>query len=144
MIAELVENATIYSPPNTPVIIQGGIVGQGFAVEIEDRGLGMSDDKLAKANANLANPQPFEPANTDQLGLLVAGQLAKRHDIQITLRRNPYGGKTAIRLSPHRIVGPAGIGELAAAKGLESATPAADRPATTAPKRPAGRADPRP
>ncbi len=130
MIAELVENATIYSPPNTPVIIQGGIVGQGFAVEIEDRGLGMSDDKLAKANANLANPQPFEPANTDQLGLLVAGQLAKRHDIQITLRRNPYGGTTAIVLIPHSIVVAEGFGELASAKALESATPVADRPAT--------------
>src|SRR6516162_4450121 len=45
MIAELVENATVYSPPNTPVVIQGGIVGHGFAIEIEDRGLGMSDEK---------------------------------------------------------------------------------------------------
>jgi signal transduction histidine kinase len=123
MIAELVENATIYSPPNTPVVIQGGIVGQGFVVEIEDRGLGMSDDKLAEANANLADPLPFESAGTDQLGLLVAGQLAKRHNIQITLRRNPYGGTTAIVLLPHGIVLAGGFGELEPAKALEGAPP---------------------
>jgi Nitrate and nitrite sensing len=123
MIAELIENATIYSPPNTPVVIQGGIVGQGFVVEIEDRGLGMSDDKLAEANANLADPLPFEPANTDQLGLLVAAHLAKRHAIQITLRRNPYGGTTAIVLIPHSIVVAEGFGELEPAKALEGAPP---------------------
>ncbi|HET7244952.1 MAG TPA: nitrate- and nitrite sensing domain-containing protein [Streptosporangiaceae bacterium] len=121
MTAELIENATIYSPPNTPVVIQGGIVGQGFAIEIEDRGLGMSDEKLAEANEQLAEPLPFDPANTDQLGLLVAGQLARRHDIRITLRRNPYGGTTAIVLIPHSIVVAQGFGELEPVKALESA-----------------------
>src|SRR5215472_14266990 len=123
MIAELVENATIYSPPTTPVVIQGGIVGQGFAVEIEDRGLGMSDGKLAEANANLADPLPFESADTGQLGLLVVGQLAKRHDIQVTLRRNPYGGTTAIVLLPHDLVVAEGFGEVEPAKDLEAAPP---------------------
>ena len=121
MTAELIENATIYSPPNTPVVIQGGIVGHGFAMEIEDRGLGMSDEKLAEANDQLAEPLPFDPANTDQLGLLVAGQLARRHDIQITLRRNPYGGTTAIVLIPHSVVVAEGFGELEPVKALESA-----------------------
>jgi anti-sigma regulatory factor (Ser/Thr protein kinase) len=123
MIAELIENATIYSPPNTAVIIQAGVVGHGFAIEIEDRGLGMSDGKLAEANDQLAEPLPFDPANTDQLGLLVAGQLARRHDIQITLRRNPYGGTTAIVLIPHSIAVAEGFGELEPAKALESAPP---------------------
>jgi hypothetical protein len=130
MTAELIENATIYSPPNTPVVIQGGIVGHGFAMEIEDRGLGMSDEKLAGANNQLAEPVPFDPANTDQLGLLVAGQLARRHDIQITLRRNPYGGTTAIVLIPHSIVVAEGFGELEPVKALESAPPAPGRHGT--------------
>ena len=121
MTAELIENATIYSPPNTPVVIQGGIVGHGFAIEIEDRGLGMSDEKLAEANAQLAEPLPFDPANTDQLGLLVAGQLGRRHDIQITLRHNPYSGTTAIVLIPHSIVVAEALGELEPVKALESA-----------------------
>jgi signal transduction histidine kinase len=121
MIAELIENATIYSPPNTPVVIQGGVVGHGYAIDIEDRGLGMSDEKLAEANDQLAEPLPFDPANTDQLGLLVAGQLARRHDIQITLRRNPYGGTTAIVLIPHSVVVAEGFSELEPAKALEGA-----------------------
>ncbi len=121
MIAELIENATIYSPPNTPVVIQGGIVGHGFAIEIEDRGLGMSDEKLAEANGQLAEPLPFDPANTDKLGLVVTGQLARRHDIQITVRRNPYGGTTAIVLIPHSIVVTEGLGELEPVKALEGA-----------------------
>ena len=104
----------------TREVIQDGIVGHGFAIEIEDRGLGMSDEKLAEANDQLAEPLPFDPANTDQLGLLVAGQLARRHDIQITLRRNPYGGTTAIVLIPHSIVVAEGLGELEPVKALES------------------------
>jgi Histidine kinase-, DNA gyrase B-, and HSP90-like ATPase len=108
MIAELAENATMFSPPNTPVVIHGDTVGKGFAVEIEDRGLGMSDEQLARINDLLQNPPPFDPATSDQLGLFVAGQLAKRHDIKISLRPSPYGGTTAIVLIPQNLVIPEG------------------------------------
>jgi hypothetical protein len=83
----------------------------------------MSDGKLAEANASLADPLPFESAGADQLGLVVVGQLAKRHDIQVTLRRNPYGGTTAIVLLPHALVMAEGFGELSPAKALEVAQP---------------------
>ena len=86
MIAELAENATIYSPPNTPVRVHGDVVGRGFAVEIEDRGLGISEEKLAEINSLLENPPQFDLSGSEQLGLFVAGQLAKRHDIRISLR----------------------------------------------------------
>jgi signal transduction histidine kinase len=108
MIAELAENATMFSPPNTPVVIHGDTVGKGFAVEIEDRGLGMSDEQLLRINDLLQNPPPFDPATSDQLGLFVAGQLAKRHDIKISLRPSPYGGTTAIVLIPQNLVVPEG------------------------------------
>jgi signal transduction histidine kinase len=108
MIAELAENATMFSPPNTPVVIHGDIVGKGFAVEIEDRGLGLSDERLEHVNEVLANPPPFDPSASDQLGLFVAGQLAKRHNIKITLRPSPYGGITAIVLIPQNLVVPEG------------------------------------
>jgi len=123
IIAELIENATIYSPPNTPVVIQGGVVGQGYAIDVEDRGFGMSDEKLAEANDRLAEPRPFDPANIDQLGLLVGGQLARRYEIKITLRGNPYGGTTAIVLIPHSIVVAEGFGEPEPARALEGAPP---------------------
>src|SRR5262245_51574349 len=108
MIAELAENATMFSPPNTPVVVHGDIVGKGFAVEIEDRGLGLSDEELEQVNELLANPPPFDPSTSDQLGLFVAGQLAKRHDIKITLRPSPYGGITAIVIIPQNLVVPEG------------------------------------
>jgi signal transduction histidine kinase len=108
MIAELAENATIYSPPHTPVLITGSIVGQGFAVEIEDRGLGLSTEHRAQINERLENPPTFDLSGTDQLGLFVAGQLAKRHHIKISLRNSPYGGTTAIVLIPHNLVVPEG------------------------------------
>ena len=108
LIAELAENATMFSPPNTPVVVHGDIVGRGFAVEIEDRGLGLSDEQLERVNELLANPPPFDPSTSDQLGLFVAGQLAKRHDIKITLRSSPYGGITAIVIIPQNLVVPEG------------------------------------
>lgn len=104
LIAELAENATVFSPPNTVVRIQGDLVGRGFAVEIEDRGLGISTARLAEINANLADPPQFDPAGSDRLGLFIAGQLAKRHDITITLQPSVYGGTTAVVLIPLALV----------------------------------------
>ena len=104
LIAELAENATIFSPPNTPVQIHGDIVGRGFAVDIEDRGLGISEERLAEINHNLAHPPPFDLSGSDQLGLFIAGRLAKRHQIQISLRPSPYGGTTAIVLIPLALI----------------------------------------
>jgi signal transduction histidine kinase len=113
LIAELAENATIYSPPNAPVRIHGDVVGRGFAVEIEDRGLGIADDKLAEINNNLAHPPQFDLSGSEQLGLFVAGQLARRHDIRITLQSSPFGGITAIVLLPTALIVDEGSYEIA-------------------------------
>ena len=104
LIAELAENATIFSPPNTPVRVHGDVVGRGYAVEIEDRGLGLSDEKLAEINQNFAHPPQLDLSGSEQLGLFVAGQLARRHDIRITLQGSPYGGTTAVVLIPNALV----------------------------------------
>ena len=104
MIAELAENAVVFSPPNTPVLISGDVVGRGFAVEIEDRGLGLGDERRAELNDLLENPPPFDLSGSDQLGLFVASQLAKKHNIRISLRGSPYGGTTAIVLIPNTLV----------------------------------------
>jgi signal transduction histidine kinase len=106
MIAELAENATTFSPPQTPVRITGSLVAAGYAVEIEDRGLGMPEQIRAEWNAALADPQPLDLAATDQLGLYVAGRLASRHGIRITLRSSPYGGTTVVVLIPPALVVP--------------------------------------
>ncbi len=104
MVAELAENATIFSPPNAPVRIHGDVVGRGYAIEIEDRGLGIAEQKLAEINQNFAHPPQFDLSGSEQLGLFVAGQLARRHDIRITLQPSPFGGTTAIVLIPKALV----------------------------------------
>src|SRR5450755_739061 len=105
MLAELIENATSLSPPYTPVRVSGDMVASGFAVEIEDRGLGMSEQRYAELNGRLLEPPEFDVFNSEQLGLFVVGQLAKRHGIRVTLRPSPYGGTSAIALIPATLVG---------------------------------------
>ncbi len=124
MIAELAENAVTFSPPNTPVQLAGDVVGRGFAVEIEDRGLGLSEERRAELNQLLDNPPAFDLSGSDQLGLFVASQLARKHNIKISLRASPYGGTTAIVLIPQSLVVPE---ESYRQLGGE-AVPAADRP----------------
>jgi hypothetical protein len=112
LLAELIENATTLSPPFTQVRVGGESVANGFAIEIEDRGLGLSPQRLAELNDRLANPPDINPANTEQLGLFVVGQLARRHGINVTLRPSPYGGTTAVALIPRVLVvddGPAAL-----------------------------------
>jgi signal transduction histidine kinase len=104
MIAELAENATIFSPPSAPVRIHGDLVGRGYAIEIEDRGLGIAEEKLAEINNNFAHPPQFDLSGSERLGLFVAGQLAIRHEIRITLQGSPFGGTTAIVLIPTALV----------------------------------------
>ena len=107
MLAEFVENATIFSPPNTEVRVTGDLVAKGYAVDIEDRGLGMDDEDFAAINASLADPPLFDPSGSDRFGLFVAAQLARRHGIRVKLRRSDYGGVTAIVLIPLALVVPA-------------------------------------
>jgi signal transduction histidine kinase len=104
LLAELIENATTLSPPYTSVRVSGDTVASGFAIEVEDRGLGMSAQRQAELNERLASPPEFNPSDSEQLGLFVVSQLAKRHGIRVTLKASPYGGTTAIALIPQHLV----------------------------------------
>jgi signal transduction histidine kinase len=104
LLAELIENATSLSPPYTQVRVSGELATNGFAIEIEDRGLGMKPERLAELNDRLMNPPDVNPQNTEQLGLFVVAQLARRHGIQVTLRTSPFGGTSAVALIPRRLV----------------------------------------
>lgn len=104
LIAELAENGTAFSPPDAPVRVFGSQGIHGFAVEIEDRGLGIPEEMMDELNAALADPPPFNPSSSEQLGLYVAARLAQRHCIRITLRPSPFGGTTAIVLIPHDLI----------------------------------------
>ncbi|MGD0925952.1 MAG: ATP-binding protein [Streptosporangiaceae bacterium] len=104
LLAELVENATMFSPSGTRVEVRAERVANGFAVEIDDRGLGIEPAQLAEINQQLAQPPDFDLANADRLGLFVGAKLASRHGVRVSLRQSPYGGTTAIVLMPNSIV----------------------------------------
>ncbi|MFB4306514.1 nitrate- and nitrite sensing domain-containing protein [Actinomadura sp. GTD37] len=104
LLAELIENAAVFSPPHTTVQVQGQAVSHGFTLEVEDRGLSMDEPSLAAANERLATAAEFDLSDSAQLGLFVVGRLAHRHGIKVTLRTSPYGGMTAIVLLPEGLV----------------------------------------
>ncbi|MZD09817.1 ATPase, partial [Streptomyces sp. SID5785] len=100
LLAELVENAAQFSPPHTKVRVSGERVGNGYAVEIEDRGLGMGKETLNEANDRIAHSEALDLFDSDRLGLFVVSRLADRHDVKVHLRASPYGGTTAVVLLP--------------------------------------------
>ncbi|MDA0631821.1 nitrate- and nitrite sensing domain-containing protein [Nonomuraea sp. MCN248] len=106
LFAELIENAAAFSAPGSEVSVRGDLVGRGFAVEIEDRGLGMTDEARDAVNRRLAGPPEFDPARTEQLGFAVVGMLAARHGVSVTLKPSPYGGTTVIVLVPAHLIQP--------------------------------------
>jgi anti-sigma regulatory factor (Ser/Thr protein kinase) len=104
LLAELVDNATAFSAPETRVRVGGQEVGSGYVLEVEDQGLGMTDGELEAVNRRLAG-DPAAGGDPEQgLGAWVAGRLAERHAIRVQLRRSPYGGVTALVFLPERLV----------------------------------------
>ncbi|WP_308290973.1 nitrate- and nitrite sensing domain-containing protein [Micromonospora sp. RL09-050-HVF-A] len=107
LVAELLDNALAFSPPETTVWVTCIEVKRGIAVEIEDAGVGMRADALERANELLATaPTPDVTALKDgaQVGLHVVAELAKRDGVQVSLRASAYGGLLAIVLLPDRVI----------------------------------------
>ncbi|HEU5386594.1 MAG TPA: sensor histidine kinase [Streptosporangiaceae bacterium] len=131
LLAELVENAVLYSPPETRVQVRASRVANGYVVEVEDRGLGIPEETLDTFNERLAQPPEFDLADSDQLGLFVVSRLAARHQIKVSLRGSPYGGTAAIVLMPHRLVVAEADAAGPDAAGPGTAGPDATEPGTT-------------
>ncbi|MEU5363847.1 nitrate- and nitrite sensing domain-containing protein [Streptomyces sp. NPDC005925] len=104
LVAELLENATVFSPPHTAVQVLGERVANGFTLEIHDRGLGMAADVLLDANLRLAETPEFELSDTDRLGLFVVSRLAQRQNVRVSLQPSPYGGTTAVVFLPDALL----------------------------------------
>ncbi|MFC6017677.1 nitrate- and nitrite sensing domain-containing protein [Plantactinospora solaniradicis] len=104
LLAELIENGLSFSPPHTSVQVSGQLVANGYAVEIEDRGLGMSPEDRANANDRIASNPEFTLSATAQLGLFVVSRLARRHNVRIRLKESAYGGTTAVVLIPLSLI----------------------------------------
>src|SRR6185312_17362648 len=128
--------ATSFSPPHTRVVVGGEPVGSGFAIEIEDRGLGMSPEALREANRRIGESSGHVDFDIGRLGLFVVSRLARRHEIRVSLCPSAYGGITAVVLIPSSVMQPPGAGD-------EAAKPAAtERPEPAPPVAKAVAAEP--
>ncbi|WP_432067823.1 sensor histidine kinase [Streptomyces sp. C10-9-1] len=133
LLAELVENATLFSAPHTQVLMRAQHVTAGLAVEVEDRGLGMPAEEQERMNALLTDPDQVNVGHLLQdgrIGLFVVSALARRHGIAVRLQSNIYGGVQAVLVLPQGLLGP---DPTAAVSDGARATAAAD--AATAPPR---------
>lgn len=147
MLAELLENATSFSPPSTVVTVRGEALPHGsYALEIEDRGLGMLPEAYQQANELLSgNSQRFNLADMredSQLGLIVVATIAQRHNLKVTLRPSPYNGTQAIIVFPPEAIdttltAPRAVAAKPAPAPAELEAPSAAVSATPAPAAPA-------
>ncbi|MFV2020431.1 nitrate- and nitrite sensing domain-containing protein [Micromonospora sp. LOL_023] len=130
LLAELMENGTVFSPPHTRVTVTAEPIGDGLRISVIDRGLGLSPERLVEENARLTRRERLDLVPTEVLGLFVVGRLARRHGILVTLDATPGGGLTAA----------VDIGSELIVASRDVAAPAATRPAsgrpTTAPAAP--------
>lgn len=107
LLAELVDNATSFSPPQARVDVTGGQVGKGVVVEITDQGMGMPAEYLDRANEMLREPPVFGVASLSadsRMGLFVVSRLGVRHGISVRLAESDYGGIRAVVLVPAAII----------------------------------------
>ncbi|PWR11416.1 histidine kinase [Micromonospora sicca] len=94
-LAELMENATVFSPPHTRVAVAGEPTDGGARLIVVDRGIGMTEERLAEENARLTRRERLDLAPTEVLGLFVVGRLARRHGWTVDLAPTAGGGLTA-------------------------------------------------
>ncbi|WFE95050.1 nitrate- and nitrite sensing domain-containing protein [Micromonospora sp. WMMD987] len=131
-LAELMENATIFSPPHTRVVVAGEPTDDGARLAVIDQGIGMSAQRLAEENARFTRRERLDLAPSEVLGLFVVGRLARRHGWTVELAATPGGGVTATLTLPGSALVQATSGRHGAPVP-RAALPSRDRPGTTAP-----------
>ncbi|MGJ3561007.1 ATP-binding protein [Streptomyces sp. INA 01156] len=135
LLAELLENATSFSSPQTKVKVTGHALPDGrVLIEIHDTGIGLSPEDLAAINERLASPPTVDVSVSRRMGLFVVGRLSQRHGIRIQLRPSDSGGTTALVMLPVDVAqgnkkpqgqpGQPGVGGPAAAQAAAGASAA--------------------
>ncbi|MFB6578915.1 nitrate- and nitrite sensing domain-containing protein [Streptomyces sp. NPDC056402] len=106
LLAELLDNATRFSPPKSKVVIRAELVTDGLSVEIEDRGPRVSPERYEEMNGRLHEAPPYSvlAQNAHRLGLFVVGHLADQLRAKVTLRRSVYGGTSAVVILPRQLL----------------------------------------
>ncbi|MEU3780435.1 nitrate- and nitrite sensing domain-containing protein [Streptomyces sp900129855] len=106
LLAELMENATSFSPPDLPVEVSGWLLENGeVMLSVQDEGIGITADRLERLNARLAEFDPETPYDQEGedglgLGLYVVARLAHRHGVRVRLREQKQGGVAAVVVLP--------------------------------------------
>ncbi|MFB7572371.1 nitrate- and nitrite sensing domain-containing protein [Streptomyces sp. NPDC056165] len=105
LLAELLENATTFSSPQTKVRVTATRLPDGrIMVEIHDKGIGLTAEDFADINHKLANPPTVDAAISQRMGLFVVGRLADRHGIRVQLRPSgEQAGTTSLVMLPDAI-----------------------------------------
>jgi signal transduction histidine kinase len=107
LVAEIVENATTFSPEDTQVYVSGQPLSSGgVLLDITDNGVGISDQEMSHANWRLDNPPVVDVAVSRRMGLFVVGRLAARHGVRVRLRHAQAGGLTALIWLPETVAAP--------------------------------------
>jgi len=107
LVAEIVENATTFSPEDTQVYVSGQPLSSGgVLLDITDNGVGVSDQEMSHANWRLDNPPVVDVAVSRRMGLFVVGRLAARHGVRVRLRHAQTGGLTALIWLPDTVAAP--------------------------------------
>ncbi|WP_328761255.1 MULTISPECIES: nitrate- and nitrite sensing domain-containing protein [unclassified Streptomyces] len=108
LLAELLDNATRFSPPRSKVVVRAELAADGLSIEIEDRGPRVAADGYEEMNRRLHTAPPYSvlAENAHRLGLFVVGHLADQLQAQVTLRRSVYGGTAAVVILPSELLVP--------------------------------------
>lgn len=120
LLAELMENATSFSPPDAQVEVSGWLLESGeVMLSVQDEGIGMAEERLAELNKRLARVGTdglYEPDGDGGLGLglYVVARIAARHGIRVQLRTQQQGGVTSVVVLPKSILAAAPSGTLPA------------------------------
>ncbi|MET9696429.1 ATP-binding protein [Streptomyces sp. NPDC006529] len=123
LLAELVENATVFSAPDTDVVLRAERVTAGIAVEVEDRGPGLPPEEQHRMNALFGDRDRADARRLladGRIGLFVVSALARRHGIAVELKSNIYGGVLAVLVLPPELLGAGAPGAADAAGGTRT------------------------
>jgi len=135
LVAEIVENATTFSPEDTQVYVSGQPLSSGgVLLDITDNGVGISDQEMSHANWRLDNPPVVDVAVSRRMGLFVVGRLAAKHGVRVRLRHAQAGGLTALIWLPDMVAAPEVTASLGRLRRFEAEDfgPAASLSAPTA------------
>src|SRR6185437_5954005 len=109
LFAELIENATIFSPKDTQVHVRmQELTSGGVLIEVIDRGIGVSDERLRDMNWRLDNPPTIDVSVSRHMGLFAVARLAERHRVRVRLRPAAPQGLSALVWLPDSVLERAG------------------------------------